>query len=250
MNPGTGNLPISEFLGGQAIMRGKKIVRGVITVLALCWCATAAHAGDNRLFVMGGGSSLFNTNSFTQDYRRWESYYVTGGKGIIGGELPLSENLGFEGAYSFGNNNINITNLTADPNTTTGYGIQVHRVSGNFVYHIPKLISGVRPYLTGGLEYARFSPMASAKEMASTSGFGGTTKVDLASDGRFGFNYGAGFEWKLTRALGLRIDVRDHFTGSPDFKLSTEAGTPGAFPVSGLAQNVEYSAGLVFHFGK
>ena len=237
-------------------MSGEKVVCGIMMVLTLCLCTTAGRGEDYKLekfkvFIMGGGSSLFNSHSFTQDYREWESKYVTGGKAIIGGEYRLGRIVGFEGAYSFGTNNLNITNLSADPNTTTGFGIRVQRVSGNLVVHSRQLISGLQPYATAGLEYARFSPTDDAKDIASTSGgFGSTAQVDLRPDYKFGFNYGAGLEWKLSRVLGFRLDVRDHLTGSPHFKLPTTGSTTGMFPVSGIAHGLEYSAGLVFYFGK
>ena len=237
-------------------MSGKQVVCRMMTVLTLCLCTTAARGEDYKLekfkvFVMGGGSSLFSSHSFTQNYRDWESKYVTGGKVIMGGEYRLSKILGFEGAYSFGANDLDITNLTADPNTTTRFGIRVQRVSGNIVLHSRQLISGLRPYATAGLEYVRFSPTDDAKETASTAGgFGSTAQVDVRPDNRFGFNYGAGLEWRLSRVLGLRLDVRDHLTGSPHYQLPTTGSTTGMFPVSGIAHDLEYSAGLVFYFGK
>ena len=230
-------------------MSGKQIVRGIIGLAALCLITTAGYGGDFRLFVLAGGSSFSNNHTFTVASVNWRSGYATGGKVIVGGEYPLNKILGFEAAYASGRNNLRLTNLTS-LNRTAGFGVGSHRLSGNLVLHAPIALLRLRPYLTAGIEYDRFSPARGAETVVATSGFTGSTSVTLNADNKLGFNYGGGVEWKLLRHLGLRLDVRDHVTGSPRFGLSMQSGVTGAFPVSGTAQGIEYSAGVVLHLGK
>jgi opacity protein-like surface antigen len=227
-------------------MSVKQLLRGIIGLTALCLITTAGYGGDFRLFALAGGSSFFNSHTFTVDSDSWRSNYANGGKIIVGGEMPLNKVLGLEAAYSFGRNNLRLTGADG----TTGFGVYGGRLNTNFVLHAPRALFHLRPYVTAGIEYSRFSPGSGTDTVVTASGFTGSDAVTLKADNKFGFNYGAGIEWNLLRHLGLRFDVRDHVTGSPRFGLSTDSGVTGAFPVSGAAQGVEYAAGVVLHFGK
>jgi len=67
----------------------------------------------------------------------------------------------------------------------------------------------------------------------------------LGGSNQVGVNYGGGVDWGFFPTLALRLDLRDHITGTPTYGLST-----ARYSVSGDAHNVELSLGLVFHIGK
>jgi len=211
---------------------------------------TTAQAQDYRIFMTGGGSNLFDSRIFTSTAGfQYRTDYAYGGKFTIGFESPHGKVLGIEASYAVGHDNLLVTGVTINP-TEAGYGIWNHRASLNLVAHAPKRILRVQPYLTAGVEFDRFSPTHAAVNQVTAEGFTGTAAV-LEHDNKVGFNYGGGIEWKLVRFIALRFDARDHVTGSPTFglKSQTSGGRP-IFSVSGLAQNVEYSAGIVFRFKK
>jgi opacity protein-like surface antigen len=199
---------------------------------------------------MGGGATLFDSRVFTSTAGfQYRSDYANGGKFTISFETPRGKILGIEGSYAVGHDNLCITGVTVNP-TEAGYGIWNHRASLNLVAHAPKRIFGVQPYVTAGVEYDRFTPTRSAVDRVTTQGFTGTAAV-LEHDNKVGVNGGGGFEWAVTKTIALRLDARDHLTGSPTFglKSQTSGGKP-IFSVSGLAQNMEYSAGIVFRIPK
>lgn len=70
-------------------------------------------------------------------------------------------------------------------------------VGGNVLYHFP-LASGMAPYATGGLGFARSS--------FNVAGFEGATLDDDATE--FGFNFGGGLKAPLTDTLAARGDIR------------------------------------------
>ena len=197
---------------------------------------------------MGGGAFLGDERFFTEPLPAGErsdqfrSNYASGGRLIFGGEYSLSRILGVEGSYAVGHNNLQLANLTQSQ--TLSYGVRSQRVSGNLMLHSPLAFLGLRPYATVGLEYDHLGPTSQAKTLAFTQGFAGQL-VTLGASNQVGFNYGGGAEWSFLPDLALRLDVRDHITGTPTY------GLPHArFPVSGAAEDVEFSAGLSFHFGK
>ncbi len=215
----------------------------LLSVLAVLCFSCLAHAQGIRVFVEGSGSYLQNEQFFTTIFGdRFRSNYVTGGKVTGGGEFSLGKILGVEGAYGYGRNNLRTTNLSASE--TFNYGIRTQRVSGNLVVHSPISFLRVRPYATSGLEYDHFGPTSQAKTLAFTQGFADQL-VALGASNQVGFNYGGGVEWDLLPALALRLDFRDHFTGTPTYGLSSSQ-----FPITGSAHDLEFSAGVTFHIGK
>jgi hypothetical protein len=231
-------------------MKIRKLLETLLVAGALGVSAAAAHAKDFRIFAMGGGASRFDTKTFTSSTGTdYGSDYADGSKFVVGGEVALGKIFGIEGSYAFGRNNLRLSDLSWKPAPETGYGARNHRISANLVAHAPVSFYGVRPYLTAGLEYDRFSPTSGAKDLANSVGFTGVTAT-LAPDDKIGFNFGAGAEVKLLRRLGLRFDVRDHVAGSPTFGLPSQSSSGATFPISGVGQNLECSAGVVFHFGK
>jgi hypothetical protein len=84
--------------------------------------------------------------------------------------------------------------------------------------------------------------------MAATNFLGQPAVITGSSE--FDFNFGAGIEARPWDHFGVRLDLRDHVTGFPSFGLPQNATGPNApfFPVSGRVQDVELTAGFVYHF--
>jgi len=220
----------------------QKLAQLLLVVAALCFFTSLARAQGIRVFVMGDASFLKNERFFLASGERFRSNYASGGKITLGGEFSLAKVLGLEGSYGYGRNNLRVTDLSASQ--TLGYGVNFHRVSANLVVHSPISFLGVEPYATGGVEYDHLGPTSQAKTLAFTQGFT-EQLVRLGASNKVGFNYGAGAEWSFFPTLALRLDLRDHVTGSPTYGLASSR-----FPISGVAHDVELSAGLVFHIGR
>lgn len=208
----------------------------------------AARAQGIRVFAMGTGSFLLSEKFFEVAGDPFRSNYAPGGKFILGGEYSRNKVLGFEVAYAYGRNNLRVADLNASPVDEAGYGVRIHRLNGNLVLHSPVELLRLRPYVTAGIEFTRYSPTSEAKELAFTEGFAGQSAM-LEANNKPGINYGGGAEWRLLPALALRLDVRDHATGTPRFGLSQDSSSGAIFPISGGAHNVEISAGFTLHFG-
>ena len=235
-------------------MTTKKLVQGLIVAVALCLSATAGRAQNNTLFLMGGGSSFHDKRSFTEVSIPYGTDYATGGKGIMGVEVPLkkSKMFGLEGSYGFGQNNLKLSNYSTSPVTIKAFGLRTNRLSGDLVAHSKSSYRGAHPYLVVGVEYDRFSPTSAASSLATTQGFAYAAVAKLAPQNALGVNFGGGIDCKVTSKVSVRIDVRDHITTSPNFGLPYSATTTSAafFPVSGDAHNIEYSIGITYEFGK
>ncbi|MGD1156580.1 MAG: outer membrane beta-barrel protein [Terriglobia bacterium] len=233
-------------------MMTKKTVQGLMVAAALCFSTVAAHARDLSfdVFVMGSGSTLFDTRYFGSADEKYRSSYATAVKYVVGVEVPLGKILGVEAAYASGPNDLRVTNISLNPTVTTVYGVRNNVGSVDLVAHAPFSRFGFRPYLAVGWDYHRFAPTLVGKTQAESQGFGAVSTATLVATNKLGVNCGGGVEHKISRRVSFRLDVRDHLTGSPTFGLPAQAPTGAIFPVSGLAQNVVYSAGIVVHFGK
>ncbi|MGH9350806.1 MAG: outer membrane beta-barrel protein [Terriglobia bacterium] len=231
-------------------MNARKMMKVLAAALLLCLSAVALEAQDFNVFVMGGGSSLFDRHNFVVKSGPFGSTYSTGGQFTVGAQVPLVSIVSLEGAYGWGQNNLRLTNF--GDNIETGYGVHNQRASGDLVLHSPVGFLGLKPYLDAGLEYDRFTPYGFAT--SSFPNFSQTVITTgspvLSPSNKLGFNYGGGLEWKLLPVVGLRLDVRDHVTGAPTFGLPEQASSSPFFPEKGAAHDLEYSVGIVLHFGK
>ncbi len=208
----------------------------------------AARAQGVRVFAVGTGSFLLSEKFFEVAGDRFRSNYAPGGKIILGGEYTTNRVIGLEAAYAYGRNNLRVAGLEVAPTEEAGYGVRIQRLNGNLVIHSPVKVLRLRPYVTAGIEFTRYAPTSDAKELAFTEGFANQLAV-LEASNKAGINYGGGVEWSLLPALALRLDVRDHTTGTPRFGLPQESTGSAIFPVSGRAHNAEISAGFTLHFG-
>jgi opacity protein-like surface antigen len=236
-------------------MTAKKVVQGLIVTMALCLSTTTVRAQGYRFFIMGGVSSLTDQRSFGEGPNSvipYSSRYAGGGKVIAGVEVPLDKIFGVEGSYGFGQNNLELNYLIYNPVEVKGYGVRNNRFSVDIVGHLPGVWRGIRAYGVMGPEFDLFSPTSSAQTSATTQGFAFAPSAKLASEGHPGFNVGAGIDYKVASKVDLRIDVREHMTGSPRLGLPNAATSTSAayFPVGGPAYDLEYSLGIVYRFGK
>ena len=74
----------------------------------------------------------------------------------------------------------------------------------------------------------------------------------ITHNDKVGISMGVGLDRKIMKRLSFRVDIRDHVTGSPAFGIPPQP-TPdnfASFPVAGRANNIVYTAGIVFHLGK
>jgi hypothetical protein len=235
-------------------MTMKKFVQGSIVTVALCLITTAGCAQNNTFFLMGGVSSLFDKRSFTEGNTPYNSTFATGGKVIVGIEVPLKKSkiFSFEGSYGIGLDNLELTYFNTSPVSERGYDMRNQRLSGDLVVHPPRGCRGARPYLVLGPEYDRFSPTGAATSLGTTAGFAYAAVAKLAPQNSAGVNFGGGIDYRMSSNVGVRIDVRDHITNSPTLGLpyAPTATSAAFFPVSGYAHNIEYCIGIVYNFEK
>ena len=234
-------------------MTVKRFLQGLIVSVALCLIATVGKAQNSLLYVTGGGSQIRGIHDFQEAFIPYQSTFAKGAGGSLGIELPLKKStiFGVEFSYGLSQNNLELTNENTNPVTETSYGLRDSRFSGDIVLHSPSTFRNIRPYFVVGGEYDRFSPTSAAVSLANRVGFAYAPVAKLSSQGDAGVNFGGGLDYHLTEKWGVRIDVRDHITSSPTLGLPYGI-TPSSnayYPVSGDAHNIQYTIGIVYHFG-
>ena len=172
----------------------------------------------------------------------------------MGLEIPLkrSRMFGIEFTYGLTQNNLELTNQNTNPTTTASYGLRDNKFSVDIVVHSPSTFRNIRPYFVAGPEYDLFSPTSTAVSYAQAHGFGTSAAVaKLSSEGRGGVNIGGGIDYTLTEKWGVRLDARYRITSSPMLGLpyGSTSTSPAYFPVSGNASSIQYTIGIVYHWG-
>lgn len=235
-------------------MTTRRFLQGLFVTVALCLNATVGWAQTTSVYVTGGGTSLRNSGSFLEAYIPFNWSYTSGVAGNVGVEVPLKKSkiFGLEGSYGFSQNQLRLTETDVSPNVVTSYGFRDSRFSGDLVVHSPSTYRGIRPYFAVGGEYDSYSPTNSATTLAKTSGFAKQYPAVVGTEGAGGVNFGGGLDLIGTRKLGIRLDVRDHITSTPTLGLpfGSTLASKAYFPVSGHAHDIEYSIGIVYHFGR
>lgn len=125
---------------------------------------------------------------------------------------------GHEIGYGYNHGNIKIAGTSAG-------SMPIHQGFYDFLVYATPEGSRIRPFGAGGVHFSTFIPPG-----ASVFSGNGTTK--------FGLNYGGGVKFRVTSSFLGRVDVRDYFTGKPDFGTSPQ----------GKLHQLEISAGLGFIF--
>lgn len=236
----------------------KKMLQGLLA-LAVCWLSTgAAQARDifkdaqADVFVLGGASTLVDPQTWT-GVALFHSRMDVGTKFTIGVSVPYGKMLSIESAYTYGPNNLIVTNENLFPHAGQLYPVRAYIGSLDAVVHAPFSFLKVRPYGVAGVEYDRFSPTDAASATAKSSGFAAVSTTTMTHNDKLGLNIGIGLDRKLMKRISFRIDVRDHVTGAPAFGIPprpTGDSMGAAYPISGRANNIVYTAGFVFHLGK
>ena len=202
-----------------------------------------------RLFLLGGASTLVDAEYFQSAGRQYHSRYDLGPKFNVGVAVPYNKILSIEAAYSFGPNDLIVTNTNVFPHVGVVYPVRDSIASLSAVFHAPFAFHGLRPYGEAGGEHDRFTPTPAAITTAKTHGFGAVSTAAINANTKFGLNFGGGLDRKIMKRVTLRLDVRDHITSPPAFGLPNPQSAAD-FPVTGRAHNIEYTAGIVFHVGK
>lgn len=235
-------------------MKVRRFLQAVVVVTVLSASAASLHAQNFNVFVMGGGSALFNKKYYNVYGASFGSTYKTGSTFTVGADIPIIDILDAEVSYSQVRNNLAVTDFynASTPSQEIGYPTLNQRVSLDAFAHAPKAIKGVSPYISAGLDYNHFGPAGTAASRAQSQGFNGVPNSVLSTENKIGFNFGWGLDFKLASIVSLRLDLRDHIMPSPTFGLPSQAasGYTAYYPISGNAQNVTVSAGFAFHFGK
>jgi len=235
-------------------MTVKRLLRGLIVTAALSLIAAVGKAQTSGVFVTGGGNRLSDARSFEEAYIPYQTNFAAGGGANVGFELPLkrSKIFGLELSYGYSQNNLELTyeNSPTLP-VTKSYGLRDNRFGGDLVVHSPSTFRGIRPYAVLGGEYDRFSPSSAAVALANTTGFAYAPVAKLTAEGNGGVNFGGGLDYNVTEKWGVRIDVRYRITSSPTLGLPyvNTTSSPAYFPISGNAHNIQYTIGIVYHFG-
>jgi len=221
-------------------MKVRAILPAVVAATVFSTSARMLHAQGLSVFAMGTVSSLYAKNLYSEFGTDFQSSYKVGGGLTLGAEFRMNRILGVEGSYTVSRNNLAVTNTTNS--SEQGYGIHNQRFAADAVAHAPISFLRLKPYLAAGVEFDHFSA-------PSSTTFSGLPNVTFGAANKVGVNYGGGVDWGFLPHIALRIDVRDHLTGIPTYGFPSSAATRAYFPVSGLANNLEYSAGIVFHVG-
>jgi opacity protein-like surface antigen len=237
----------------------KKTVQGLMALVVLLSSTGAAQARDifkdaqADVFVLGGGSTLVDAQSWNFASRQFHSRFELGPKFTIGVAVPYGKLLSIETAFTTGPNNLYVTNLNQFPHNPVGYPARFYSGSLAAVVHAPFSLFHVRPYAEGGVEYDRYSPTPAAITTAKSQGFAAVSTTIITHNDKVGLSIGAGLDRKIMKRVTFRLELRDHITGSPAFGLPLQPtidSLGASYPVAGRANNIEYTAGILFHLGK
>jgi opacity protein-like surface antigen len=238
----------------------KKTAQGLMVLAALLWSTSGVEARDllkNAQFdVYGlfGGSTILDARYFDSSGRLYHTRYEPDYKFSIGVAVPYNRFLTIESGFTYGPDNLVLTNTNIFPHTVASgsvvvYPVNVYLGTLSAVVHAPIAPRHFQPFVEGGVEYDRFSPTTAAINTALTQGWASTSTALINHNDKFGFNVGGGLDRKLTKRLTFRIDVRDHVTSSPAFGLPNSY-SDARFPIQGRCNNLIYEAGFLYHLGK
>lgn len=223
---------------------------GAMALLVLLPMGLAAQERNLRIGIFGGGSFLKGERSFSVGGTPIITNYAKGG--LIGARVTtdLDARWSLEGAYSVGTNNLRIFDLGGLRPDMVGFGTRVHRFTGNVLYHTGEKDAKIRPFLTAGAGFMRFSPTNAAKARAALEFV--DAPATISANTKFSFNFGGGVEAKATDKLGFRADIKDHMAAIPRYGVpqAPTAGIADFYPVSGLVHDWEVSVGVVFYLPK
>ena len=184
-------------------------------------CAATAWAQSGELWFSAGSSLLSNTAlGTTSATGKADDFHLDSGfKFALRFGFNVGEHAGHEIQYAYSR-----THLISGG--VDSRGMAIHQGGYNYLAYLTKDGSRVRPFGTGGVQFANYVPPG-----ASASYGQGSTK--------FGVNYGGGVKVRMTDTLALRFDLRRYETPKPDF---------GLLKRDGWLHQTEVSAGVGFVF--
>ena len=231
----------------RKMARLRNFVRVFLLFLAVLLASSAFAQGfDPRISFLLGASLPSGSRTFVVGPNVFDTQFQNGAKLGLRGAVNIREHWGVEATYSFSADGLQITQVA--PATVQNFGVHIDEFTGNALFFFTGHERLLRPFLTAGLGGSHFSPTDNAKLMATTNFLGQRAVITGSSE--FDFNFGAGIEARPWDHFGVRFDLRDHVTGFPSFGLPQNATGANApfFPVSGRVQDVELTAGFVYHF--
>jgi opacity protein-like surface antigen len=185
----------------------KRAVRAA-ALLPLLLAVSGTASAQFTEFWFSGGESLISNGNLGTDLAfggNQSDYQLTDGfRFALRATFNNPARFGHEVFYSYSR-----TQLRYNP-AATETGMAIHQGGYNFLLYATREGWRIRPFATGGLEFANYVPPGS-----SAASGGGDTK--------FGFNYGAGMKMRLVSIFGLRLDFRQYTTPKP-FNLYMKEG--------------------------
>ncbi len=238
----------------------KKTVQGLMLLTALVVSTGGIQARDlfqnARFDVYGlvGWSTVFDAQYFNSAGRLYHTRFEPDYKFSLGVAIPYNKYLSIESGFTYGPNNMVLTNTNIFPHTVAAGSVVVYPVNnyiGNLsaVVHTPYSVHHFKPYVEAGVEYDRFAPTQAAIASAINNGWASTSTALINHNDKFGFNLGVGVDRKFTKRLSLRIDARDHITSSPQFGLPNSY-SEAVYHATGRCNHAVYEAGFIYHLGK
>ena len=225
------------------------MMKKICSLVILLMSASPAMAQTNpRVTVFGAGSFVAGSREFLMNSNNTiRTEYGSGGKFGVRFGMDLNDRWAGEAAYSFGSNNLRAITLNP-PRREREFETRVHQFLVNGSYYFLGANEKWGPFATAGAGLYRLSPTTDAKGLAAVNFLSGPARI--GSSTKFGVNFGGGIEGRMSRYLGLRIDLRDHLMGIPRFGVPETPLNPGGvfYPVSGLLNNIEISIGAIVYF--
>ena len=223
-------------------------MRKVLSVLVAVLCLDLSDAyGQVKVNVFAGGTFPSMSRTFTIDDA--DDFFTTeflGGPRIgVRVGAGLAERFGVEGTYSYGRNNLRVTEMDAPVQSRERiFGMTNQQLSGNAVYHVA-VTEKWQPFLTGGVGLTRFNPTQEAMRLATVRFLDNSTTI--RADNKWSVNFGGGAEMRVNDSLSFRADFRDYMVEIPRFGIrpTSNGSGSGFYPVQGWGHNVELSAGVV-----
>lgn len=162
--------------------------------------------------------------------------------------LRISENLGqnisAELEYGFANHPLSFVNLTPSvPLLETDH--RTHSILYNILYSPRPRMSKVRPYFGFGAGTTFFQVDGTSKTAAEME------NIELKDRWKFAFGLTGGVKSMITENWGVRVDVRNLWTGVPDYGLPGSATATGpGFAADGLLSRWQISGGFSYYWGR
>jgi hypothetical protein len=158
---------------------------------------------------------------------------------------------GEEFFYSYEHNRARYVREGVAPINIVDLPIQIHNFGVTALFYLNNdEAAKFRPFLAFGGGASIYKPTKEAKVIASDPNIGNMPGFGQSNE--IAFHYGVGFKRRLSRVVGLRMDVRHMIGRNPSFSMSRRSNNPNeaVFPADGAIHNIEATGGLVFYFGR